>query len=53
MSSENKFSKNKQQAQTFLKAGEFEQIKTTDFAQAAALMQVNQMLFNLDETTIK
>jgi len=49
----NKFSKNKLQAQTFLKAGEFEEIKTTDLAQAAALMQVNQMLFNLDETTIK
>jgi hypothetical protein len=34
-------------------AGEFEQIKTKDIAETAALMQVNQMIFNLDETTVK
>jgi hypothetical protein len=52
-SEKNKFSKNKQQASAFLRVGEHEQIKTADLAQTAALMQVNQMLFNLDETTIK
>ena len=32
---------------------EFEQIKTKNIAETAALMQVNQMIFNLDETTVK
>jgi hypothetical protein len=36
-----------------LKAGEFPQIETKDPAATAALMQVHQMLFNLDETTVK
>jgi uncharacterized protein YerC len=48
-----RFNSNKQKAMAFLQAGEYPQIKTKDIAETAALMQVNQMLFNLDETTIK
>lgn len=48
-----KFVKDKTKAQKFLMAGEFEQIKTKDIAETAAFMQVNQMIFNLDETTVK
>jgi hypothetical protein len=48
-----RFEADKQKASAFLKAGEYEQIKTKDIAGTAALMQVNQMLFNLDETTVK
>lgn len=48
-----RFEKEKNNAEKFLKAGEFEQISTKDVAGTAALMQVNQMLFNLDETTVK
>jgi hypothetical protein len=48
-----RFEGDKQKAAAFLKAGEYEQIKTKDIASTAALMQVNQMLFNLDETTVK
>ncbi len=49
----NKFTLHKENAEQFLKAGEFEQIKTKNIAETAALMQVNQMIFNLDETTVK
>ncbi|MFN5421949.1 MAG: hypothetical protein ACK5AO_01670, partial [bacterium] len=49
----NKFNQNKKKATSYLAAGEFEQIQTKDIAETAALMQVNQMLFNIDETTIK
>jgi hypothetical protein len=48
-----KFSKDKKMATSYLAAGEHTQIETKDIAATAALMQVNQMLFNLDETTIK
>jgi hypothetical protein len=48
-----RFEKEKHNAEKFIKAGEFEQISTKDIAETAALMQVNQMLFNLDETTVK
>jgi hypothetical protein len=48
-----RFSREKKKAEAFLKAGEFQQIETKDIIETAALMQVNQMLFNLDETTIK
>ena len=49
----NKFIQHKDRAEAFLTAGEFEQIKTKNIAETAALMQVNQMIFNLDETTVK
>jgi hypothetical protein len=49
----NKFIQHKDKAEAFLKAGEFEQIKTKNITETAALMQVNQMIFNLDETTVK
>jgi hypothetical protein len=49
----NKFIQHKDKAEAFLKAGEFEQIKTKNIVETAALMQVNQMIFNLDETTVK
>jgi hypothetical protein len=49
----NKFTQHKDKAEAFLTAGEFEQIKTKNIAETAALMQVNQMIFNLDETTVK
>ena len=48
-----RFGKEKKKAEAFLKAGEYPQIKTKDVTETAALMQVNQMLFNLDETTVK
>jgi hypothetical protein len=48
-----RFKNNKQNANAFLQAGEYPQIKTKEISETAALMQVNQMLFNLDETTIK
>lgn len=48
-----RFKNNKQNANAFLQAGEYPQIKTKEIGETAALMQVNQMLFNLDETTIK
>lgn len=48
-----RFENNKQNANAFLQAGEYPQIKTKEIGETAALMQVNQMLFNLDETTIK
>ena len=49
----NKFSLDKKRASSYLTVGEFEQINTKDIAETAALMQVNQMLFNIDETTVK
>jgi hypothetical protein len=49
----NKFNQNKIKASSFIKAGEYAQIKTKDLGETAALMQVNQLLFNLDETTVK
>lgn len=48
-----RFSRDKKKAEAFLKAGEFQQIATKDITATAALMQVNQMLLNLDETTVK
>jgi hypothetical protein len=48
-----KFNQDKKKSAGYLSAGELDQINTKDIAQAAALMQVNQMLFNLDETTVK
>ena len=48
-----RFKSNKQNANAFLQAGEYPQIKTKEISETAAFMQVNQMLFNLDETTIK
>ena len=48
-----KFNQDKKKSAGYLSAGELDQIITKDIAQAAALMQVNQMLFNLDETTVK
>lgn len=50
---QNRFGRDKKKAEAFLKVGEYTQIATKDIAETAALMQVNQMLFNLDETTIK
>jgi hypothetical protein len=49
----NKFNQNKIKASSFIKTGEYAQIKTKDLGETAALMQVNQLLFNLDETTVK
>jgi hypothetical protein len=49
----NKFNQNKIKASSFIKAGEYKQIKTKDLGETAALMQINQLLFNLDETTVK
>ena len=49
----NKFNQNKIKASAFIAAGEFQQIKTKDLGETAALMQINQLLFNLDETTVK
>jgi hypothetical protein len=48
-----RFTANKDMANKFLKAGEYQQIPTKDITETAALMQINQMLFNIDETTIK
>ncbi len=47
------FRKDKKRATKYLEAGMHPQIATPDVAEAAALMQVNQMLYNIDETTIK
>jgi hypothetical protein len=47
------FRKDKKRAKKYLEAGMHPQIATPDVAEAAALMQVNQMLYNIDETTIK
>lgn len=49
----NKFNQNKIKASRFITAGELPPIKTKDLGETAALMQINQMLFNLDETTVK
>ncbi|MEY2595598.1 MAG: hypothetical protein RI965_870 [Bacteroidota bacterium] len=49
----NKFNQNKINASKYINAGEYKQIKTRDLGETAALMQVNQLLFNLDETTVK
>lgn len=49
----NKFNQNKIKASRFITAGELPTIKTKDLGETAALMQINQMLFNLDETTVK
>lgn len=49
----NKFTLQKKRAEEFLKAGEYDQINTKNIAETAALMQINQMIFNLDETTVK
>jgi hypothetical protein len=49
----NKFNQNKIKAARFITAGELPAIKTKDLGETAALMQINQMLFNLDETTVK
>ena len=49
----NKFNQHKINASKFISAGEYKQIKTKDLGETAALMQVNQLLFNLDETTVK
>lgn len=48
-----KFNQNKVSASRFIMAGEYPIVKTKDLGETAALMQVNQMLFNLDETTVK
>ena len=49
----NKFNQHKMNASKYISAGEYKQIKTRDLGETAALMQVNQLLFNLDETTVK
>jgi hypothetical protein len=48
-----KFNNSKEIATKYLKAGEYVQAKTKNISETAALMQVNHMLINLDETTIK
>ncbi len=48
-----KFTSKKRDAKKYLNEGELEHIQTKDIASTAALMQINQMLFNIDETTIK
>ncbi len=48
-----KFTSKQRDAKKYLNEGEFEHIQTKDIASTAALMQMNQMLFNIDETTIK
>ena len=48
-----KYKGNKERTSALLSAGEYPQIPAPDPAEAAALMQVNQMLINLDETTVK
>ncbi len=47
------FRQQKQKASLYLASGEYKQIATPDIAETAALMQVGQMLYNIDETTIK
>ena len=48
-----KFTSKQRDAKKFLNEGELDHIQTKDIASTAALMQINQMLFNIDETTIK
>ena len=48
-----KFTSKQRDAKKFLNEGELEHIQTKDITSTAALMQMNQMLFNIDETTIK
>ncbi|MBM3443963.1 MAG: DUF1553 domain-containing protein [Bacteroidetes bacterium] len=48
-----KYKGNKERTSALLSAGEYPQVSAPDPAEAAALMQINQMLINLDETTIK
>jgi len=48
-----KYKGNKERTSALLSAGEYPQVTAPDPAEAAALMQINQMLINLDETTIK
>ena len=48
-----KFTSKQRDAKKFLNEGELDHIQTKDIASTAALMQMNQMLFNIDETTIK
>lgn len=48
-----KYKGNKERTSALLSAGEYPQVPAPDPAEAAALMQINQMLINLDETTIK
>jgi len=49
----NKFGGNSESAMKYLQAGEYIKAKNNNPTETAALMQVNHMLFNLDETTIK
>lgn len=49
----NKFKGRPERSAALLSAGEYKQITTADPAETAALMQLNHMLINLDETTIK
>ena len=48
-----KFTSKQRDAKKFLNEGELAHIQTKDITSTAALMQMNQMLFNIDETTIK
>lgn len=48
-----KYKGNKERTSALLSVGEYPQVPAPDPAEAAALMQINQMLINLDETTIK
>jgi hypothetical protein len=48
-----KFTINKENAIKYLQAGEYSKAKNKNPEETAALMQINHMLFNLDETTIK
>ncbi len=49
----NRHNQNKKGSENYLKVGEYPQIKTNDVSETAALMQVNHMLFNINETTLK
>jgi regulator of replication initiation timing len=48
-----KFGSNNESASKYLQAGEYVKTQNINPTETAALMQVNHMLFNLDETTIK
>ena len=48
-----KFGSNPESALKYLQAGEYTKAQNKNPASTAALMEINQMLFNLDETTIK
>jgi putative IMPACT (imprinted ancient) family translation regulator len=48
-----KFGSNIENANNYLQAGEYVKAQNKNPTETAALMQVNHMLFNLDETTIK